>query len=181
MFFWICIHYEVPGKGRVVPNFEQWDFKNRLLFWRMDNISRPYQITIAGAGDGIAEATSHSWNESPSIGRFCGSVFASTLFKTLSSAASPLLEADFASDPSQAQQSLQPENHNSVQTLAYNTFCEFVSLCGAHARTASRDFGVPKTSISVPRTIAGNIPGQGELASVNRFQRAMERTDIYPI
>ncbi|KAJ5203454.1 hypothetical protein N7449_005533 [Penicillium cf. viridicatum] len=60
------------------------------------------QTTIAGAGDGKAEATSHSWNESPSIGRLCGSVFASTLFKTLSSAASPLLEADFASDPSQA-------------------------------------------------------------------------------
>lgn len=85
------------------------------------------QTTMAGAGDGeVNGATSHSWNESPSIGRFCGSVFASTLFKTLSSAASPLLEADFASDPSQEQQSLQPENPNSVQTLTYNAFCESV-------------------------------------------------------
>ncbi|KKK17294.1 hypothetical protein AOCH_001807 [Aspergillus ochraceoroseus] len=83
--------------------------------------------TIAAAGDGnLLQATSHSWNESLSIGRFCGSVFASTLFKTLSSAASPLLEADLASDLSQAQQSLQPENPNSVQTLTYNAFCESV-------------------------------------------------------
>lgn len=49
------------------------------------------QTTIAVAGDEKQdEATFHSWIESSSIGRFCGSVFATTLFKTLSSAASPL-------------------------------------------------------------------------------------------
>lgn len=26
VIFWVCIHYEAPGKGRVVPKFEQWDF-----------------------------------------------------------------------------------------------------------------------------------------------------------
>ncbi|KAJ6094503.1 hypothetical protein N7467_002016 [Penicillium canescens] len=85
------------------------------------------QTTITAAGDKeLNEATSHSWSQSPSIGRFCGSVFASTMFKTLSSAASPLLEAGLASDLSQSQQSLQPEDPNSVQTLTYNAFCESV-------------------------------------------------------
>ena len=25
VLFWICVHYEVPGQGRIVPRFDKWN------------------------------------------------------------------------------------------------------------------------------------------------------------
>ncbi|CAG8892624.1 unnamed protein product [Penicillium egyptiacum] len=88
-------------------------------------------MAAAGEEDDLAAGTSNAWGISQSIGRSCGSVFVSTLLKTLSSATSPLLEEPGLdtrlSDP---QQSLQPDNPNSLQTLSYNSFCDSVwSTC----------------------------------------------------
>ncbi|KGO46330.1 hypothetical protein PEX1_022430 [Penicillium expansum] len=88
-------------------------------------------MTAAGGEDNLADGTSNAWCVSQSIGRSCGSVFVSTLLETLSSATSPLLEEPgldtSLSDP---QQSLQPDDPNSLQTLSYNSFCDSVwSTC----------------------------------------------------
>lgn len=72
-----------------------------------------------------ARGLSNAWNPSLSIGRTCGSIFASTLFQTLSSATSPLLEARESSNAND-QPSLQPEEPNDQQTLSYNAFCQSV-------------------------------------------------------
>ncbi|KOS36796.1 hypothetical protein ACN38_g12427 [Penicillium nordicum] len=88
-------------------------------------------MTAASWEDDPTTGTSNAWGISQSIGRSCGSVFVSTLLETLSSATSLLLEEPgldtSLSDP---QQSLQPDNSNSLQTLSYNSFCDSVwSTC----------------------------------------------------
>ncbi|KAJ5333027.1 uncharacterized protein N7506_006810 [Penicillium brevicompactum] len=70
-------------------------------------------------------ALSNAWGPSLSVGRTCGSIFASTLFQTLSSATSPLLDARESSNASDPL-SLQPEEPNDQQTLTYNSFCQSV-------------------------------------------------------
>ncbi|KAJ5834808.1 hypothetical protein N7447_000834 [Penicillium robsamsonii] len=88
-------------------------------------------MTAADGNDDPAAGTSNAWGASQSIGRTCGSVFVSTLLETLSSATSPLLEdCGLDTSLSDPQQSLQPDNPNSFQTLSYNSFCHSVwSTC----------------------------------------------------
>jgi hypothetical protein len=72
---------------------------------------------------------SNSWTVSQSIGRTCGSVFASTLLETLSSAASPLLEASQGTNPSfldAAAPTLQPEEPTKRQAMTYNALCHSI-------------------------------------------------------
>ncbi|EFX00194.1 hypothetical protein CMQ_7196 [Grosmannia clavigera kw1407] len=85
-----------------------------------------------------ADATSESisWNASGSIGRYCGSVFASSLIGTLTSVASPLVETGSATENPDdlslkclslsTSGSLQPETPTEEQTLSYNAFCHEV-------------------------------------------------------
>ncbi|CAI7568282.1 unnamed protein product, partial [Penicillium discolor] len=73
----------------------------------------------------LQSALSNAWGASLSVGRTYGSIFASTLFQTLSSATSPLLDAQESSDASDPL-SLQPEEPNDQQTLSYNSFCQSI-------------------------------------------------------
>ncbi|KAI1371195.1 hypothetical protein F4677DRAFT_464445 [Hypoxylon crocopeplum] len=68
------------------------------------------------AGD---ESLSTGWPASESIGRTCGSIFASSLIDTLTNTASPLLADNDKEPPAE----LQPENPNDRQTQTYNSFC----------------------------------------------------------
>ncbi|KAJ5513314.1 hypothetical protein N7463_002866 [Penicillium fimorum] len=83
-------------------------------------------MAAADGEDDLFTGTSNAWSISQSIGRSCGSVFASTLFQTLSSAASPLLELGMDSTPSDLEQTLQPDSPSQRQTLTYNAFCDSV-------------------------------------------------------
>ena len=67
---------------------------------------------------------STSWQKSPSLGRFTGSPFASTVIKTLTSATSPLLDDDETSDANE--ESLQPDEPTPQQTETYNEFCRSI-------------------------------------------------------
>ncbi|RYC55114.1 hypothetical protein CHU98_g11094 [Xylaria longipes] len=86
---------------------------------------------IAAAG---MDEPSISQPLSDSLGRVCGSVFASSFIKTLASTASPLIESTTQGWPavargmrdSQASSELQPESPNEQQTLTYNAFCRAV-------------------------------------------------------
>jgi hypothetical protein len=82
-------------------------------------------MTAAGGSHGLDKSLSNVWNSSESIGRTCGSIFASTMFQTLSSVTSPLL------DPRQSSQSsddetLHPDEPTDQQTLTYNSLCRSV-------------------------------------------------------
>ncbi|KAJ5669297.1 hypothetical protein N7462_010367 [Penicillium macrosclerotiorum] len=72
---------------------------------------------------------SNAWDQSLSIGRSCGSVFATTLMESLSSATSPFLddEDQFQLAGSLGATSLlQPTSPNELQTMTYNEFCRSV-------------------------------------------------------
>ncbi|KAJ5607181.1 hypothetical protein N7537_003800 [Penicillium hordei] len=97
--------------------------------------------TMAAADEtSTKQGMSNAWGISQSIGRSCGSVFASTLVQSLSSAASPLLDPRERSQPSRSLrtkpllhaegseeiQTLQPEEPDEIQTLTYNAFCHSI-------------------------------------------------------
>lgn len=87
-------------------------------------------MTAAGARhddpcEELQNASSNAWSASLSVAQTCGSIFASVLFQTLSSATSPLLYAPESSNASNPL-SLQPEEPNDQQTLSYNSFCQSV-------------------------------------------------------
>ncbi|KAF7561357.1 hypothetical protein G7046_g2789 [Stylonectria norvegica] len=67
---------------------------------------------------------STAWQESRSIGRTCGSVFASSLIEGLTAATSPLLDSRFRD--SSNTESLQPETPDKPQTETYNAFCRSI-------------------------------------------------------
>ncbi|RSM11489.1 hypothetical protein CEP52_003017 [Fusarium oligoseptatum] len=67
---------------------------------------------------------STSWPESPRLGHFTGSVFASAVIKTLTSTTSPLLD-DETSD-AKNEESLQPDEPTPQQTETYNEFCQSI-------------------------------------------------------
>lgn len=74
-------------------------------------------LTAAGPESPQSEA----WMKSASIGRSCGSIFASTLIASLSKSTSPLIDG---SSPAGAPTlSIQPENANPLQTATFNEFC----------------------------------------------------------
>ncbi|KPM39171.1 hypothetical protein AK830_g7384 [Neonectria ditissima] len=73
----------------------------------------------------IEPETSKSWNLSKSIGRACGSIFASTIIESLSASTSPLLEAG-SHLVEGVSQSLQPQAASSTQTETYNAFCHTI-------------------------------------------------------
>ncbi|KAB8218079.1 hypothetical protein BDV33DRAFT_232366 [Aspergillus novoparasiticus] len=88
--------------------------------------------TMAAATADVNESGwSNAWPDSHSMGRACGSVFASILINTLTTATSPLVtELNLASvieggseDLPQRCDQLQPEEPSPEQTLTYNAFC----------------------------------------------------------
>jgi hypothetical protein len=91
-------------------------------------------LTAAGAWEGEHELISETylsqaWNDSASISRACGSIFATTLIDSLTQTTSPLLQ----SSPSPQEEavsggsnSLQPSTATEVQTETYNEFCRSV-------------------------------------------------------
>ncbi|KAJ5181120.1 hypothetical protein N7491_000675 [Penicillium cf. griseofulvum] len=99
-----------------------------------------YTTTAAADETEMKYGISNAWGVSQSIGRSCGSVFASTLVESLSSAASPLLDPHERSQPSHSLrtqpllhaegseeiQTLQPEEPDESQTLTYNAFCHSI-------------------------------------------------------
>jgi hypothetical protein len=105
-------------------------------------VSPDFNHTTMAAADETTtkHGTSNAWGVSQSIGRSCGSVFASTLVQSLSNAASPLLDPRERSQPSHSLriqpllhaegseeiQTLQPEEPDESQTLTYNAFCHSI-------------------------------------------------------
>ncbi|KAF3060565.1 hypothetical protein CFAM422_011135 [Trichoderma lentiforme] len=88
---------------------------------------QPMDMTLLSA----SKEESNSWQRSLSVGRYCGSVFASSLIDTLTSTASPLLQhvdgAATNNDTANKEPSdLQPRNPNQQQTLTYNAFCQSI-------------------------------------------------------
>ncbi|KAJ5999803.1 hypothetical protein N7481_000212 [Penicillium waksmanii] len=82
-------------------------------------------LTAASHFSDHKRGLSSAWGISASIGRTCGSIFASTMIETLSSATSPLLDAHERSDLSD-ENTLQPDAPTNHQTLTYNAFCQSV-------------------------------------------------------
>lgn len=89
------------------------------------------------------DTTSNSWLESPSMGRYCGSIFASSLIKTLPSSSSPLLVKPSNSSDTTPGGSpgisdsveklamapagqLLPEEPNQEQVKSHNAFCHAI-------------------------------------------------------
>ncbi|KAJ5838928.1 uncharacterized protein N7525_004116 [Penicillium rubens] len=89
-----------------------------------------FNYTTMAAADTIGDqGTSNAWGISHSIGRSCGSVFATTIVESLSSATSPLLDPSDRSQPRnspEAQATLQPDEPEEDQTMTYNAFCHSV-------------------------------------------------------
>jgi hypothetical protein len=85
--------------------------------------------TMTGAASRSNLGLSNAWSISQSIGRTCGSVFASTLIETLSSAASPLLDPSQRTETASldlAALTLQPEEPTERQAMTYNSLCHSI-------------------------------------------------------
>ncbi|KAH8805902.1 hypothetical protein F5884DRAFT_801040 [Xylogone sp. PMI_703] len=112
-------------------------------------ISPDLNMTIlTAAGDMLSEPTtteqeepkrySYSWDNSTSIGRACGSVFASMLINTLTDSASPLLEGV---PPEVTHKSLQPSKTTDIQTKTFNEFCwSIVRTLGENTTDEGHEF-----------------------------------------
>lgn len=89
---------------------------------------QPMDMTLLSA----SKKKSNSWQRSLSVGRYCGSVFASSLIDTLTSTASPLLKhvddgpATTNDTANKEPSDLQPKYPNQQQTLTYNAFCQSI-------------------------------------------------------
>jgi hypothetical protein len=89
-------------------------------------INPDFNHTVLAAAKEKSE--SNSWLSSASVGRFCGSIFASTLINTLTSVSSPLLEEP-VQGPAEMKQTLgtvQPDQPSERQTETYNQFCRSI-------------------------------------------------------
>ena len=88
--------------------------------------------TLTAAG---SDTESNAWIPSGSIGRSCGSIFASTIINTLSSVSSPLLDNSAFGPlpgPAESMETLQPDSPTQLQTESYNQFCRSIlEVCGA--------------------------------------------------
>lgn len=86
-----------------------------------------YTTMAAASEKSNSTGQSNAWVDSQSIGRACGSVFASTLFQTLAGPESPFLDdADLQSLPVTSDSELQPEDPSEEQVRTYNAFCHSV-------------------------------------------------------
>ncbi|KAJ6024830.1 hypothetical protein N7540_005627 [Penicillium herquei] len=94
-------------------------------------VNPDFNYTAMAAASHLDDSSgqSNAWDQSLSIGRSCGSVFATTLMESLSSATSPFLDDE---DQVQLASSLgatsllQPTSPNELQTMTYNEFCRSV-------------------------------------------------------
>ena len=93
-----------------------------------------HTVMTAASENNDETGWSNAWPNSHSMGRACGSVFASTLLHALSSATSPLVaelnetsavEQSFEG-PSQRSHQLQPEEPSPEQIMTYNAFCRAI-------------------------------------------------------
>ncbi|KAE8156643.1 hypothetical protein BDV40DRAFT_280537 [Aspergillus tamarii] len=90
-----------------------------------------HTIMAAATAEAGESGWSNAWPDSHSMGRACGSVFASMLINTLSTVTSPLVSelnkisaiGGSSEDLPQRSNQLQPEEPSSEQTLTYNAFC----------------------------------------------------------
>ena len=69
--------------------------------------------------------TSESWAASGSIGRYCGSIYATSLIQSLSDASSPLVEREEAERPILTR-GLQPDQPEQLQVETYNEFARTI-------------------------------------------------------
>jgi hypothetical protein len=76
----------------------------------------------SAAGDDGRLVYSGSWNESKSIGRYCGSIYASTLIQVLSDESSPLLRENQQLHLQGSPGSLQSSSNNAPVAKAFNEF-----------------------------------------------------------
>jgi len=94
--------------------------------WAIDPDFNHTCLTAAGP-----RTESNAWLPSASMGRSCGSIFASTIINTLSSVSSPLLDNP-AFEPADSMETLQPDNPTQSQTESYNQFRRSIlEVCGA--------------------------------------------------
>ncbi|RSM15962.1 hypothetical protein CEP52_000423 [Fusarium oligoseptatum] len=75
---------------------------------------------MLAAADGDTE--SNAWQQSKSLGRTAGSIFASSVIAALTSTTSPLLGEEDAPE----EQLLQPDEPTERQTTTYNAFCQHI-------------------------------------------------------
>jgi hypothetical protein len=85
--------------------------------------SPDFNITASTAAD--ARSESNSWNVSETVGRFCGSVFASNTIDTLNRESEALMNS-LGLQPDTTQGSIIPDNLDAVQTKSYNGFCRSI-------------------------------------------------------
>jgi hypothetical protein len=78
-----------------------------------------------GTGNHLQTWLSLAWNDSPSVGRACGSMFATTVISALTASTSPLLDDDYPQD-SAGHNPLQPSLATDAQTETYNEFCSSI-------------------------------------------------------
>lgn len=122
---------------------------------------------------------SKSWNSSDSVGRHCGSIFATTLVNSLCSSTSPLLAKNSSAGEASNRDSvsLQPKAPTSLQAKTYNEFCRTIAdtlknttrLADQHEfRFAAQDDEWAKSFMS-----RMGVP-------LGHFQARWERLPIYP-
>ena len=69
---------------------------------------------------------SESWGASESLGRFCGSIYATTLIQSLSDASSPLVKREEEAGRASLTGSLQPDKPDQLQAETYNEFARTI-------------------------------------------------------
>ncbi|KAI1357848.1 hypothetical protein F5Y08DRAFT_333581 [Xylaria arbuscula] len=97
-------------------------------------VNPDFRDTAMTAAD--ADSESIAWNAFDSLGRACGSIFVSSLIRTLTSTTSPLIEQTAESSlnmvgvvrDKQASSDLRPDFPNENQTSTYNAFCMLFSF-----------------------------------------------------
>lgn len=85
-------------------------------------------VKVEGGEIDEGRELSKSWPLSNSISRACGSIFASTLIRSLTSSTTPLLEVDEARSKhaDNVPATLQPPRPDDTQTQTYNDFCKSI-------------------------------------------------------
>ena len=53
VLFWICVHYDGPSKGRVVPNYDRWNYVDT------DELAKLKKGEVSDEGDFIKTAEEH--------------------------------------------------------------------------------------------------------------------------
>lgn len=111
-----------PERSGLVPGGVHKHMKTPRQTYISHTITPGFNINIATAAPSEIPT-------SKSVGRVCGSVFASATISALTAATSPLISIDNTDTNPQgedAKESIQPSTPNPIQTKTYNEFCRSI-------------------------------------------------------